>query len=158
MTSSTEQSTPVTIYLPLCHVNTQVPISAQPLIYLCVLTLIVTMESRHYHAYIRRSCQQRNQSLRMGCVLPCSWEMFQYIAGMCVVVYWFSTWQDLETPWRQISRYVCEGLCGKDLPLMNKYFRGPITEQGVQGTSRSDGRREGEKRDFQLLGWRERLG
>lgn len=126
MTPSTEQSTPGD-HLPTSLSCKKLRSLSQPSHESISVTLIVTMESCYYHACIRRSCQQRSQSLRMGCVLPCSWEMFQYIAGMCVVVYWFSAWQDLETPWRQISRYVCVGLCGKDLPLMNKYFRGPIT-------------------------------
>lgn len=158
MTSSTEQSTPVTIYLPFCHVKNSGPYLSPAI----NLSLCFNTNSHNGKPLLACMHQEKLSAKKSvsedGMCFALLWEMFQYIAGMCVVVYWFSTWQDLETPWRQISRYVCEGLCGKDLPLMNKYFRGPITRQGVEGTSRSGGRREGEKRDLQLLGWRESLG
>lgn len=48
--------------------------------------------------------------------------------------------------------------CGKDLPLMNKDFRRPITGLGVGGTFRSEGGREEERRDWRLWGHRESLG
>lgn len=55
--------------------------------------------------------------------------------------------------WDLPGHISCAYVSGKDLPLVNKDFRGPITRQGVGRTSRSEwGKRGGE------MGWRESLG